>query len=313
MGTPDFAVPSLACLLEHGYDIAGVVTSPDRPAGRGQRVTASPVKQFAMSKGLTILQPANLKSADFHEQLKALNADLQIVVAFRMLPEIVWSMPPMGTFNLHASLLPDYRGAAPINWAVINGEKATGVTTFFLRHEIDTGAILFQEKLEIGEHETAGELHERLMQAGAGLVLKTVDAIAAKRIQPIEQDELLQGRTPNTAPKLNKENIRINWSLPGHAIFNFIRGLSPYPAAHTTLYNPENQTSYECKIQRADFTPATAENSPGTIETDGRNYLKVYCSDGIITLNEIQLAGKQRMKIKDLLNGFRLDHHWYFQ
>jgi methionyl-tRNA formyltransferase len=313
MGTPDFAVPALSSLLETGQEIVGVITSPDRPAGRGQKLTTSPVKDFALSKGLHILQPANLKSPDFIEQLKALKADLQVVVAFRMLPEQVWSMPSLGTFNLHASLLPDYRGAAPINWAIINGEKHTGVTTFFLRHEIDTGAILFQEKIAIGDKETAGQLHDRLMEAGANLVVKTVEAIASETVSAIEQEQLLQGRLPKIAPKLNKENIRIAWDSNSKSVFDFIRGLSPYPAAHSSLFHPTTALPIDCKILLAEIASSSHLKSPGTIETDGKNYIHVHCSDGMLDVIELQLSGKQRMKVKDLLNGFRMDNSWCFK
>ena len=312
MGTPDFAVPSLEALLQHGCNIVGVITSPDRPAGRGQKITASPVKQFALEKGLRILQPANLKSPEFLEELKSLKADLQIVVAFRMLPESVWAMPKFGTFNLHASLLPDYRGAAPINWAIINGERTTGITTFFLNQEIDAGAILFQESIDIGIHETAGVLHDRMMVKGAALVLKTVDAIASGNLTPVEQSHLLNGRQPKSAPKLNKDNISINWNNAATQIFNFIRGLSPYPAAHATIKNMQSQQLITCKIYAASMVERSVSKTPGSIETDGKNHLIVNCGEESLSIHEIQIAGKQRMKVKDLLNGFRIDENWQF-
>jgi methionyl-tRNA formyltransferase len=235
MGTPEFAVTSLEELLESGCDVVGVVTAPDKPAGRGQVITEPEVKKFAAARGIKVLQPEKLKDAEFLAQLKALNADLQVVVAFRMLPEVVWNMPPKGTINLHASLLPQYRGAAPINWAVINGETETGVTTFFLKHEIDTGDILFTEKVSVPENFTAGDLHDKLMHKGAGLLVKTVKAIESGRYKEQPQVHLAENAELKHAPKIFKEDCRVNWDKPMANVYNHIRGLSPYPTAFTTL------------------------------------------------------------------------------
>ncbi len=306
MGTPDFAVASLKALYEHGFDIVAVVTAPDKPSGRGQVLSQSPVKKFAVEHQLPLLQPANLKSPGFLEQLKAFEADLQIVVAFRMLPEAIWNMPPEGTYNLHASLLPRYRGAAPINWAVINGETESGVTTFKLKHEIDTGNILLQEKVVIGDSETAGNLHDKLMETGAKLIVKTVEMIEKK----LEDGQELTFRTQddqlaNHAPKLFKEHCRINWNNSGREIYNLIRGLSPYPTAFSEIDNGEGIRK-SIKVFYAGYKLMPHGNPVGTVETDNNTFLNVFCSDGFLSLEDLQLEGKKRMKIAEFLKGFKL-------
>lgn len=299
MGTPDFAVASLDILVREGYQIVGVITAPDKPAGRGLQLQESAVKKYAVEKGLRILQPEKLKNPEFLEELTALKAHLQVVVAFRMLPEVVWNMPPLGTINVHASLLPDYRGAAPINWAIINGEKATGVTTFKLQHAIDTGNVLFSAQVPITDDETAGELHDDLMQTGAQVLLKTVAAIAAgtaeERPQPALDPEKIKH-----APKIFKEDGRINWQQPIDKIYNLVRGLSPYPTAWTTLQDKQ------LKIFKASKEHATPAVAPGEPVTDNRSYLKIAASDGYLVLQEIQLEGKKKMEIEAFLRGFRL-------
>jgi methionyl-tRNA formyltransferase len=298
MGTPEFAVPSLEILVENGWNVVGVITAPDKPKGRGLNLLPSPVKEAALKHGLKILQPTNLKSPDFQDELRELKADLQIVVAFRMLPESVWNMPPLGTFNLHASLLPDYRGAAPINWAIINGEKETGVTTFFLKHEIDTGSIIFQEKIQILEEDELGTVYEKLMTLGSQLVLKTVEAISADQVQPSVQDE---SKAVHHAPKLFKETCQVDWNEPAVKIHNLVRGLSPYPAAWTIW---ENKT---CKLFKTAVKPGhIAQKSAGEYETDGKTYLRFQTGDGILEVLELQLEGKKRMKIDELLRGYKL-------
>lgn len=298
MGTPDFAVPSLDILRENGYDIAGVVTAPDKPSGRGLKVSQSAVKKYASSYGLPVLQPPRLKDPEFIRQLKALKADIQVVVAFRMLPEMVWNMPPLGTINLHASLLPQYRGAAPINWAILNGEKETGVTTFKLQHDIDTGAIIFQDKVSIGDHQTAGELHDELMHRGAALLLKTIRAIVSGDYRLIPQSQL-PVQAIHHAPKIFKDDARISWSGEVDSIYNLIRGLSPYPTAWTTLNG---------KILKI-FTSAKTEDpgspEPGTAQTDHLSFLRIAAVNGWIYLEEIQLEGKKRMDIAGFLRGYR--------
>lgn len=303
MGTPAFAVESLDILFKNDYDIVGVITAPDKPAGRGQKLQQSAVKEYAVNHHLNVLQPEKLKNPDFLEELKALKADLQIVVAFRMLPEVVWNMPRLGTFNLHASLLPQYRGAAPINWAVINGEKETGVTTFFLQHEIDTGKIIFTEKTPIGEDESATELHDRLMHIGAGLVLKTVQAIEKGDCPQTAQDESLSLKH---APKIFREDCRINWEKDVFSIHNHIRGLSAYPAAWTEIQSPEGEI-INVKVYRSfrEINSSTFFNP--FIQTDGKTFIKVPVKGGYIHLEELQLAGKKRMKTEELLRGFRVD------
>lgn len=307
MGTPDFAVASLDILVRNGYDIAAVVTAPDKPAGRGQQVQQSAVKKYAVEKGLTVLQPEKLKDPVFLEELRILDADLQIVVAFRMLPEAVWSMPRLGTFNLHGSLLPRYRGAAPINWAVINGEKETGVTTFFLKHEIDTGDVIFREKVSIGEDETAGELHDKLMEIGAHLVLKTVKAIESNTYQLTDQSQL--DDTVKHAPKIFKDDCRIDWSKPVDMIHNLVRGLSPYPAAWTEIQSPAGQVQ-SLKIFRTTRDHSSHSHQPGTIFSDGKRNIKVAAADGYIHITDLQLAGKKRMGAEEFLRGYKLGDGW---
>jgi len=302
MGTPEFAVASLKALVENNYNIVGVVTAPDRPSGRGQKMHQSDVKQYAISCGLPVLQPEKLKDENFLEALKSLNHDIQIIVAFRMLPEVVWKMPPMGTFNLHGSLLPHYRGAAPLNWAIINGDKETGVTTFLLKQEIDTGNILFQEKIQIGPDETIGELHDALMEIGANLVLKTVDALAEGNVSPLSQDILVIDPERLHAPKIFKENCLIDWEKPGIVINNLIRGLSPYPAAWTNFRSSGSETGV--KIFKASFEQASHECKPGEIQSDNKKYLKVACLDGFLNILDLQLAGKKRMGVAEFLRGF---------
>ncbi len=301
MGTPEFAVPALEILLDNGYDIPAVVTAPDKPGGR-HGLLESAVKKFALSRGLRVLQPPKLKNPEFLEELRALKADLQVVVAFRMLPELVWDMPPMGTLNLHGSLLPKYRGAAPINWAIIRGEKETGLTTFLLQHQIDTGDLLFQEKITIGENETAGELHDRMMLLGAQLVLRTVQAIqlGTAHLQPQNDTEA------SHAPKIFTETCRINFNYPTQMVHNFIRGLSPYPAAWTML---DGKTLKITRTEKVKVEPAQLHEipAPGTFVSDGKNYLRVSTADGFLELLELQLEGKRRMGVRDFLNGFKAD------
>lgn len=295
MGTPEFAVASLSKLVADGCNIVGVVTAPDKPAGRGMELQQSAVKKYALEKGLTILQPEKLKNPEFIAQLKSLHADLQIVVAFRMLPEIVWNMPPMGTLNLHGSLLPQYRGAAPINWAIINGEGYTGVTTFKLKHEIDTGDLLLNDKIIIEEHDTAGTLHDKMKDIGASLLLKTVTGLAEGSIteKPQENIEIKH------APKIFTETCSIDWNKTAFEINNLIRGLSPYPAAFTFL-DGKKLKIFAAKIETIHPTSAN-----GTYETDGKHFLKFTCNDGCISITDLQLEGKKRMKIEDFLRGYR--------
>lgn len=302
MGTPDFAVESLKILYEKGVKILAVVTAPDKPAGRGRKIRESAVKKYALSEGLKVLQPHNLKSDDFIAELKNLNADLYVVVAFRMLPEVVWNMPKYGTVNLHASLLPQYRGAAPINHAVINGETKTGVTTFFIEKEIDTGNIIAQKEVEILPDETAGELHDKLMLVGGELILKTVTDIMNKAVNPIPQSELAANTEIKPAPKIFKDDCKIEWNRRTDKIYNFIRGLSPYPAAWTILEN--SQKTLILKIFRADKITEKHSLIPGEIVSNNKNYLKIAAADGFLDVKELQLQGKKPMRVNDLLNGF---------
>ncbi|MEP5363421.1 MAG: methionyl-tRNA formyltransferase [Reichenbachiella sp.] len=298
MGTPDFAVPSLQILHENGYDIVGVITAPDRPKGRGKKLQGTPVKEYAESVGIQVLQPTNLKSEEFLSELRDLKADLQIVVAFRMLPEVVWNMPKGGTFNLHGSLLPQYRGAAPINWAIINGETETGVTTFFLKHEIDTGSVILQDKEPISPEDTVGDVYERLMHKGSKLVLKTVQTIEAggvKLTPQVETDNL------KSAPKIHKETCEINWEAESETIRNFVRGLSPYPAAWTTLGEKK------FKVYKVQSNDRGGNKSVGEFETDNKTYVSVKTADGWLDLVDLQMEGKKRMPIEDLLRGFKFD------
>ncbi len=295
MGTPEFAVAALKELIENKVNVVGVITTPDKPKGRGKQLGTSPVKDYALSEGLNILQPTNLKNLDFLEELKSLNANLQIVVAFRMLPEVVWNMPEMGTFNLHASLLPQYRGAAPINWAIINGETETGATTFFLRHEIDTGSIIMQQKEPIYEEDTVGTLYVRLMMMGAQLVLKTVRAIENEsfKVSPQKDDQPLK-----EAPKIFKETCRISWNQPSAQVHNFIRGLSPRPCAWTTI---------DHKTLKVFSAKASESNLKiGKVKSDGKTFLRFGCSSGSINILELQLEGKKRMPTAEFLKGYKI-------
>ena len=330
MGTPEFAVKSLKALVENNYNVVAVITMPDKPAGRGYKLQASPVKQYAIEKGLTVLQPENLKDESFLVQLKELRIDLQVVVAFRMLPEVVWSMPSKGTFNLHSSILPQYRGAAPINWAIINGEKETGVSTFFLSHEIDTGDIIFREKTTITNSDNAETLHDRLMVMGAQLVLKTVNAVIEGSVTSIPQDELYANKIElKPAPKIFKDDCRVNWNKDTEVIFNFIRGLSPYPAAWTELHRPETDEVLRVKLFASmlseevdsedlkngattqDNEATTLEN--GSITTDNKSYLNVLTANGFLAITDLQLSGKKRMNVIDFLNGYKLREGDYFE
>ena len=308
MGTPEFAVESLKALVEKGYNVVGVVTMPDKPSGRGYRLQPSAVKQYALQQGLTVLQPEKLKDEAFLTQLRQLQADLQIVVAFRMLPEVVWNMPPRGTFNLHSSLLPQYRGAAPINWAIINGERETGVTTFFLSHEIDTGKIIYREKTSITETDDAGTMHDKLMVMGAALVLKTVDAVLSDTVTAVAQDELIENVAElKSAPKIYKETCRIDWGKRAGELHDFIRGLSPYPAAWTELCGNGSDQPLRVKLFAGELISVSADNLPaGTIRTDNKTFIDVVVRDGIIRITDLQLSGKKRMKTTDFLNGYTL-------
>jgi len=300
MGTPQFAIASLDELIKAGSDIVGVITAPDKPAGRGQKINESAIKQYAVANGLKVLQPVNLKDPTFLEELRSLQADLQVVVAFRMLPEAVWNMPPKGTLNLHASLLPQYRGAAPINWVLINGEKESGVTTFFLKHEIDTGDVLFTEKVTLNGHETAGDLHDRLMNKGAGLLVKTVKAVESGRYHEHPQSEILPDVELRSAPKLTKELLNIDWNKPALEIYNLVRGLSPVPTAYTLL----NEKTF--KIFKADLQDSHPAIQPGGFLTDSKTYLKFAAKDGFISVTDVQLEGKKRMSIGEFLRGVKL-------
>jgi methionyl-tRNA formyltransferase len=299
MGTPDFAVASLDVLIQNGYNVVAVITAPDKPAGRGLQLQQSAVKQYAVAKDIPVLQPEKLKNPAFLDELKALKADLQVVVAFRMLPEVVWNMPPLGTINVHASLLPNYRGAAPINWAIINGEKQSGVTTFKLQHEIDTGDILYSQPVDIRDDETAGELHDALMATGATLLLKTVQALASGNAQGTPQADINAADIKH-APKIFKEDCQIKWEQPVEQVYNLVRGLSPYPAAWTTLHGKG------LKIFKATREHATPAVAPGEVLSDGKTYLKIAAADGYLSLQEIQLEGKKRMDIGAFLRGNRI-------
>jgi methionyl-tRNA formyltransferase len=298
MGTPEFAVPALEILVDEGWNVVAVVTAPDKPKGRGQKLIPSPIKESALKHGIPVLQPTNLKAPDFLEELKNFKADIQVVVAFRMLPEVVWNMPPKGTFNLHASLLPNYRGAAPINWAIINGETETGLTTFFLKHEIDTGNVIFQEKEPIHPNDNVGSLYERLMSKGAKLVLKTIEAIAEDKVKTSPQDE---SQAIHHAPKIFKETCQIDWSNSALNIHNLIRGLSPYPAAWTTLDNKI------CKIYTSALDEADIKDlQAGEFISDGKTHLTFQTGKGTLRILEIQMEGKKRMNIQDFLRGYQL-------
>ncbi|WP_119079055.1 methionyl-tRNA formyltransferase [Chitinophaga alhagiae] len=300
MGTPDFAVASLDALVQHGYNVVAVITAPDKPAGRGLQLQQSAVKQYAASKQIPVLQPEKLKNPAFLEELRSYQADLQVVVAFRMLPEVVWDMPPLGTINVHASLLPQYRGAAPINWAIINGEKESGVTTFKLQHEIDTGNILFASRVAIREDETAGELHDDLMKAGADVLIKTVEALSRGGVEGTVQNNIPPGELKH-APKIFKEDCRINWEQPVNHIYDLIRGLSPYPAAFTSL---QGKT---LKVFKAVKEPVQHAHTPGSVHSDHKTYLKFAANGGYIHVEELQLEGKKKMGVVEFLRGFRFE------
>lgn len=297
-GTPEFAVASLKALVEAGANVVAVVTAPDKPAGRGRKLQESDVKRYAVSQGLPVLQPKNMKSESFIEELRSYNADIQVVVAFRMMPEVVWSMPPMGTVNVHGSLLPQYRGAAPINWAIINGEKETGVTTFRLKHEIDTGNILLQRKVAIGEDDNVGQIYEKLMNEGAELLVETVKGLATDTLTEIPQDDVPVEELKH-APKIFKEDTRIDWNRSASEIHNLIRGLSPYPAAFTELQD-STMKIYEDKYELASHDVAI-----GSYDTDGKTYLRFAAKDGWVYAEDVQMQGKKRMPVSDFLRGFR--------
>ena len=303
MGTPEFAVASLDALVSGGYNVVGVVTMPDKPAGRGYKVQFSAVKEYALAHNLPLLQPEKLKDEQFLGELKALKADLQIVVAFRMLPEVVWNMPPMGTFNLHGSLLPQYRGAAPINWAIINGEKETGVTTFFLQHEIDTGDLILQKKIAIHRTDNAETIHDQLMVLGAQTVVETVDCILDGTAPKMPQPEVAELKM---APKIFKETCKINWNSDCESIYNFVRGLSPYPTAWSELIN-DNREPIPMKIYAVTTEQTSHTYTHGTIITDGKKELKVACKDGFVIIKSLQLSGKKRMNSDEFLRGYKID------
>ena len=309
MGTPEFAVESLKCLVEGGYNVVGVITMPDKPVGRHQdTLQASPVKQYAVSQGLKVLQPVKLKDEAFIEELRALKADLQIVVAFRMLPEVDWNMPRLGTFNLHASLLPQYRGAAPINWAVINGDTETGITTFFLKHEIDTGEIIQQVRIPIADTDNVEIVYDKLMVLGGKLVTETVDHILDGTVKSIPQESITTDEPLRPAPKIFKETCRIDWNEKNvKQLYDFVRGLSPYPAAWTEM-EQEDGKRLTLKIFQTEKEFTSHNLSIGDIVSDGKRYLKVAATDGFLNLKEIQLAGKKRMNVEDFLRGFRIDN-----
>lgn len=300
MGTPDFAVASLDALVQNGYNVVAVITAPDKPAGRGLQLQQSAVKQYAVRHQIPVLQPEKLKNPEFLDELRSYKADLQVVVAFRMLPVVVWDMPPLGTINVHASLLPQYRGAAPINWAIINGESRSGVTTFKLQHEIDTGNVLFKAEVPIRPDETAGELHDALMQAGAETLLRTVAALKEGNLHGQPQQEIEAGELKH-APKIFKEDCKIDWEQPLERVYNLVRGLSPYPAAFTTL---QNKT---LKIYKATPEPSAHTHAPGSVHSDKKTYLKFAAPGGYLNVLELQLEGKKKMGVEEFLRGFRFE------
>jgi methionyl-tRNA formyltransferase len=304
MGTPEFAVASLHAILQAGYNVVGVVTAPDKPAGRGMQLNESAVKKYAAAKGLLLLQPEKLRDPDFLSSLRDLRADLQIVVAFRMLPELVWNMPPMGTVNLHGSLLPQYRGAAPINWAVINGETVTGVTTFKLQQEIDTGSILLQESFSIADTDTAGDVHDRMKEIGAGVLVRTIEGLAAGTLEAVPQQNPPELKH---APKIFTETCKIDWTRTTAEIYNLIRGLSPFPAAFTELDGRVLKIfrSEKDKIHDSNTGKVTIGSHPGEIDTDGKNFLRFFAADGWISVTELQLEGKKKMGVGEFLRGYR--------
>lgn len=312
MGTPDFAVPSLELLISRGYNLVAVITSQDKPSGRGQKISSSAVKHCAEKHGIPVLQPVDLKDPAFITQLNKFKPDLQVVVAFRMLPRVVWSIPPLGTFNLHASLLPQYRGAAPINWAIIHGDVETGLTTFFIDDKIDTGQIIIQRKIPITQEETAGYLHDKMMHAGAELTCDTVEMIIDGSFKLIDQKLLAaQFRQIRPAPKIFKEDCRINWSAPAKNIFNFIRGLSPYPLAWDEL--AKGKSRILTKIYSADIISDISHEDPGKIITDNKTFFHVSTSDRLIQIDEIQIEGKKRLSVTDFLRGFDLTGYSFGQ
>lgn len=311
-GTPEFAASQLEAILAAGYEVAAVVTTPDKPAGRGKQMRASEVKECALRYGLPVLQPERLKDDGFVEQLRTFNADLFVVVAFRMLPEVVWNMPPKGTINLHASLLPQYRGAAPINHAIMNGETETGLTTFFLDKEIDTGAMIMKEKVAIGEKMNAGELHDTLMKLGNKVIVETIKMIEEGRVNALSQKAIIEQENIELkpAPKIFKEDCYIDWSRPAKDIYNFVRGLSPYPAAHAKIQNPNGEI-LDLKIFETEIASKSAENSePYMLKTDGKTFLEVVLSDFCIRIIDIQQAGKRQMPIAEFLRGTRILEDW---
>lgn len=302
-GTPELAAHVLDAIIHKKIEVVAAVTAPDKPAGRGRKLKQSPVKKLAQQQNIPVLQPENLKSPDFIEELKSYKPDLQVVVAFRMLPEAVWSLPPLGSFNLHASLLPDYRGAAPINWVIINGEKETGVTTFMLDHKIDTGKMLFWQKIAVDEYETAGSLHEKVKEKGASLVLKTIEAIGSGNVNPMPQEKWLhENSTLNKAPRIYKEDCRIKWDQPIEHIINHIHGLSPLPGAFTEISDKKAQ-QVMMKIFKARPDYESTRVMSGTILTDNKHYLKIAGRDGLVSVYELQMAGKKRMTVEELLRG----------
>ncbi len=314
MGTPDFSVPTLNAIITEGYNVVGVITAPDREAGRGRKIKMSAVKEFALKNELKILQPTNLKDEDFIKELTSLKPNLQIVVAFRMLPKVVWSLPKLGTFNLHASLLPQYRGAAPINFAIINGESQTGLTTFFLDEQIDTGGIIKQTKINISNEDSAGSLHDKMMVLGSELVIDTINCILNNSITPKDQKNFIdQNKVLNSAPKLNKDDCRINWNKKPVDVYNFVRGLSPYPASFSTLVS-NSKKEIVVKI----FTVSIISNSeptqkPGAIISDGSTCIDVALKSGVIRILELQLSGKKRMRTAELLRGFKNIEDYHFE
>ncbi len=312
MGTPEFAVPSLRALVAGGYNVVAVVTVPDKPAGRGRKLRPSEVKTAALELGLPVLQPEKLRDPAFVEAMQALQPDLGIVIAFRMLPECIWALPRLGTFNLHASLLPQYRGAAPINRAIIDGQTRTGVTTFLLNHEIDKGAILRQEEVAIEPCDNVGTLYEKLMLRGTSLVTETVELLAAGTVQPVEQ-QYVDERTLRPAPKIFKEGCRIDWSRDGRSIVNLVRGLSPYPAAWCGMRREGSAEPLTVKIFEASFEEGRHGKPCGTLESDGRTFVRAACADGWIAVGELQMAGKKRMPVRDLLLGLRDVQHYTFE
>ncbi|NOR76617.1 MAG: methionyl-tRNA formyltransferase [Draconibacterium sp.] len=305
MGTPDFAVASLKALVDGGYNIVGVITAPDKLAGRGKKLNESAVKKYAVANNLNVLQPEKLKNTEFLNELKKLQANLQVVVAFRMLPEVVWNMPKLGTFNLHGSLLPQYRGAAPLNWAVINGETKTGVTTFLLDHKIDTGKIIFKRKIEIGENDTVGDIHDDLMVIGAKLVVKTVDALANGNYEAVAQLGIMDEAEIKHAPKIFKDDCKIDWAKDCGLIRNLIRGLSPYPAAWTKLVHEKSGKEIPTKLFFAKLILSEENAEPGIIKTDNKTFVNVACKQGWLQITDLQIAGKKRMKVGDFLRGFQ--------